>query len=334
MTVTNNTTRRLLLWSATMLAGVAGLMSGGAGAADYPNRVITVLVPHAAGGPTDTVARLVAQSMTGTLGQAVIVENVGGAGSTLGTARAARAEPDGYTLLLNHVAQATSAALYRKLPYDPVESFVGIGLITDVPMTIVAKHDLKPGSIAELIAYIKAEKDKVAYAHAGVGSASHLCGMLFMDAIDAAMTTVPYKGTGPAMNDLLGGQVDVMCDQTTNTANQIRGGKIKGYAVTTKERLAVLPDLPTLGEAGVAGFEMTVWHGLYAPKGTPKAVVDKLAPALQAALADAKVVERFRDLGTEPVTADRATPEALDRHLRAEVAKWQPIIKASGVYAE
>ncbi len=256
------TTRRLLLWSATMLAGVAALMSGGASAADYPNRVITVLVPHAAGGPTDTVARLVAQSMTGTLGQTVIVENVGGAGSTLGTARAARAEPDGYTLLLNHVAQATSATLYRKLPYDPVDAFVGIGLITDVPMTIVARQDLKPGSIAELIAYIKAEKDKVAYAHAGVGSASHLCGMLFMDAIDAAMTTVPYKGTGPAMNDLLGGQVDVMCDQTTNTANQIKGGKIKGYAVTTKERLAVLSDLPTLGEAGVAGFEMTVWHGL------------------------------------------------------------------------
>jgi tripartite-type tricarboxylate transporter receptor subunit TctC len=201
-------------------------------------------------------------------------------------------------------------------------------------MTIVATQDLKPGSIAELIAYIKAEKDKVAYAHAGVGSASHLCGMLFMDAIDAAMTTVPYKGTGPAMNDLLGGQVDVMCDQTTNTANQIKGGKIKGYAVTTKERLAVLPDLPTLGEAGVAGFEMTVWHGLYAPKGTPKEAVDKLAPALQAALADPKVVERFRDLGTEPVAADRATPEALERHLRAEVAKWQPIIKAAGVYAE
>jgi tripartite-type tricarboxylate transporter receptor subunit TctC len=328
------TTRRLLLWSATMLAGVAALMSGGASAADYPNRVITVLVPHAAGGPTDTVARLVAQSMTGTLGQTVIVENVGGAGSTLGTARAARAEPDGYTLLLNHVAQATSATLYRKLPYDPVDAFVGIGLITDVPMTIVARQDLKPGSIAELIAYIKAEKDKVAYAHAGVGSASHLCGMLFMDAIDAAMTTVPYKGTGPAMNDLLGGQVDVMCDQTTNTANQIKGGKIKGYAVTTKERLAVLPDLPTLGEAGVAGFEMTVWHGLYAPKGTPKEAVDKLAPALQAALADPKVVERFRDLGTEPVAADRATPEALERHLRAEVAKWQPIIKAAGVYAE
>lgn len=334
MTSTTTTSRRFLLLTATMLAGVAGLSPADAGAADYPTRPVTVLVPHAAGGPTDTVARLVAESMTRALGQQVLVENVGGAGSTLGTARAARAEADGYTLLLNHVAQATSAALYRKLPYDPVGAFVGIGLVTDVPMTVVAKADYKPGSIGELIEYIKAEKDAITYAHAGIGSASHLCGMLLMDALDAPMTTVPYKGTGPAMTDLLGGQVDVMCDQTTNTVNQIKGGKIKGYAVTTKDRLAVLPDLPTLGEAGLGGFEMTVWHGLYAPKGTPKAAVDKLVPALQAALSDPKVVERFRHLGTEPVTAERATPAALEGHLRAEVAKWQPVIAAAGVYAD
>ncbi len=235
----------------------------------YPDRPITVLVPHAAGGPTDTVSRLVAELMTGTLGQQVLVENAGGAGSTLGTARAARAEPDGYTLLLNHVAQASSATLYRKLAYDPDGAFDGIGRITDVPMTIVARADFEPGTIGELIEYIRANKDTVTYAHAGVGSASHLCGMLFMDAIDVPLITVPYKGTGPAMTDLLGGQVDVMCDQTTNTINQIKTGKIKGYAVTTKERLAVLPDLPTLDESGLEGFEMTVWHGLYAPAGTP-----------------------------------------------------------------
>jgi tripartite-type tricarboxylate transporter receptor subunit TctC len=312
---------------------VAGSTAAASAAEDYPARPITVIVPHAAGGPTDTVARLVAESMTRTLGQQVLVENAGGAGSTLGTARAARAEPDGYTLLLNHVAQATSATLYRKLSYDPT-AFEGVGLITDVPMTVVGKADLKPGSIGELLDLIRAEGEGLTYGHAGVGSASHLCGMLLMDAIDASMTTVPYKGTGPAMTDLLGGQIDVMCDQTTNTTNQIKNGKIKGYAVTTKARLAVLPDLPTLDEAGLKGFEMTVWHGLYAPKGTPREIVDELAGALQAALKDEQVVRRFAELGTEPVTPDRATPAALGEHLRAEIAKWRPVIQAAGIYAD
>jgi tripartite-type tricarboxylate transporter receptor subunit TctC len=302
--------------------------------ADYPDRPITVLVPHAAGGPTDTVARLIAESMTGTLGQQVLVENAGGAGSTVGTGRAARAEPDGYTLLLNHVAQASSATLYRKLAYDPDGAFDGVGRITDVPMTIVARGDLAPNSIGELIEYIRANKENVTYAHAGVGSASHLCGMLFMAALDVPMTTVPYKGTGPAMTDLLGGQVDVMCDQTTNTTNQIKAGKIKGYAVTTPERLAVLPDLPTLDEAGLDGFEMTVWHGLYAPAGTPEEAVEKLSQALQAAVQDPKVVERFAGLGTVPVPPEQATPAAMDQLLQAEIVKWKPIIEAAGVYAD
>ena len=293
-----------------------------------------MLVPHAAGGPTDTVSRLVAESMTGTLGQQVLVENAGGAGSTVGTARAARAEPDGYTLLINHVAQATSATLYRKLAYDPDGAFDGIGLITDVPMTIVARGDFEPNTIGELIDYIRANKDNVTYAHAGVGSASHLCGMLLMDAIDVPMTTVPYKGTGPAMTDLLGGQVDVMCDQTTNTVNQIKAGKIKGYAVTTKERLAVLPDLPTLDEAGLEGFEMTVWHGLYAPAGTPKEIIEKLSAALQVAVKDPKVVERFAELGTAPVPPSRPPRPRMDQHLAAEIVKWKPIIQAAGVYAD
>ena len=317
----------------TLLAAL--LVAGGtAMAAEYPDQPITVLVPHAAGGPTDTVARLVAESMSRTLGQQLLVENAGGAGSTLGTARAARAEPDGYTLLLNHVAQASSASLYRKLSYDPVAGFAGIGRITDVPMTIVARADFPPNTIAELLEYVRANKENVTYAHAGVGSASHLCGMLFMDAIDVPMTTVPYKGTGPAMTDLLGGQVDMMCDQTTNTVTQIKSGKIKGYAVTTKERLPVLPDLPTLDESGFAGFEMTVWHGLYAPAGTPQAILDKLSSALQVALQDPKVIERFAQLGTVPVPLDEATPAALDAHLKAEVAKWKPIIQAAGTYAD
>ena len=287
---------------------------------DYPTRPITVLVPHAAGGPTDTVARLIAESMTGTLGQQLVVENAGGAGSTVGTARAARAEPDGYTVLLNHVAQASSATLYRKLPYDPVKDFAGIGRITDVPMTIVARADFPAGSIAELIEYIKANKEGVTYAHAGVGSASHLCGMLFMDAIDTPMTTVPYKGTGPAMTDLLGGQVDVMCDQTTNTANQIKSGKIKGYAVTTKERLPVLPDLPTLDESGLAGFEMTVWHGLFAPAGTPKDAVDKLSQALQKAVQDPKVAHTvaFAE-GTFNPVAQMGNPDCFSLFTKEEL---------------
>jgi tripartite-type tricarboxylate transporter receptor subunit TctC len=315
---------------------VSLLAAGGAAnaATDYPTHPITVIVPHAAGGPTDTVSRLVAESMTQTLGQPVIVENAGGAGSTVGTRRAARAEPDGYTLLINHVAQATSATLYRKLAYDPDGDFDGIGLVTDVPMTIVGRGDLEPGSIGELLDYIRANKENVTYAHAGVGSASHLCGMLLMDAIDVAMTTVPYKGTGPAMTDLLGGQVDMMCDQTTNTVAQIQAGKIKGYAVTTPERLPVLPDLPTLDEAGLEGFEMTVWHGLYAPAGTPKDVIEKLSAALQVALKEPKVVERFAQLGTAPVAPEQATPEALDQHLAAEIEKWKPIIQAAGVYAD
>ena len=300
----------------------------------YPERPVTVLVPHAAGGPTDTVARLIAEAMSGTLGQQLVVENAGGAGSTLGTARAARAEPDGYTLLLNHVAQASSATLYRNLAYDPDGAFDGIGRITDVPMTIVARGDFPASSIAELIAYLRANKDTVTYAHAGVGSASHLCGMLFMDAIDVPLTSVAYKGTGPAMTDLLGGQVDVMCDQTTNTTNQIKSGKIKGYAVTTKERLAVLPDLPTLDQSGLDGFEMTVWHGLYAPAGAPKEIIDALSKALQAAVQDPKVKERFADLGTVPVPPDQATPAAMDELLATEIVKWQPIIEAAGVYAD
>jgi tripartite-type tricarboxylate transporter receptor subunit TctC len=293
-----------------------------------------MIVPFAAGGPTDTVARLIAEPMTRTLGQQVIVENVGGAGGTLGAGRVAKADPDGYTLLLHHIGQATSASLYRKLAYDPATAFTAVGLVTDVPMTIVAKNDLEPGSVGELLEWVKTKKDEVTLANAGIGSASHLCGMLLMSALGTPMTTVPYKGTGPAMTDLLGGQVDLMCDQTTNTSGQIKSGKIKGYAVTTKEQVPSLPDLPTLAASGLPGFEVAVWHGLYAPKGTPQEAVDRLAAALQEALEDPKVIERFADLGTVPVAQDRATPAALDEHLQAEIAKWRPIIQAAGVYAD
>ena len=236
--------------------------------------------------------------------------------------------------MINHVAQASSGSLYRKLAFDPDADFDGIGLITDVPMTIVARADFEPTDIASYIDYVKANGDTVLYGHAGVGSASHLCGMLLMDALDTKMTTVPYKGTGPAMTDLLGGVFDTMCDQTTNTIPQIGSNTIKGYAVTTSERIDVLPDLPTLQEAGLEGFEMTVWHGLFAPAGTPPEILEKLSGALQTALQDPKVIERFAELGTTPVPIEEATPAAMDAHLAAEITKWQPVIEAAGEFAD
>lgn len=308
--------------------------SAAAHAQAYPTKTITMIVPFAAGGPTDTVARLVAQSMGNKLKQQIIIENVGGAGGTIGAARVAKAAPDGYTLFLHHIGHATAPSLYRKLSYDAQNSFEPIGLVTDVPMTIVARGNFPAKDMKEFLSYVKANKDKVTYANAGVGSASHLCGMLFMTAIGTDLTTVPYKGTGPAMNDLLGGQVDFMCDQTTNTTSQIKSGKIKAYAVTTKNRLASMPNLPTLNESGLPGFEVAVWHGMYAPKGTPKAVVDTLSSALQTALKDPVVKQRFADLGTEPVAENRATPAALRAHVQSEIARWAPIIQKAGVYAD
>jgi tripartite-type tricarboxylate transporter receptor subunit TctC len=301
---------------------------------DFPSRTITVVVPFTAGGPTDTVARLISQSMTKALGQPVIVENVAGAGGTIGVEKVAKAKSDGYTLLLMHIGISTSPSLYRNLRYDPQKELDPVGLVTDVPMTIVAKKDFPPNDMKALVAYVKANKDKVTYANAGVGAASHLCGMLFMSAIETEVTTVPYKGTGPAMTDLIGGQVDFMCDQTTNTTPQIKGGKVKGYAVTSKARLKSLPDLPTVDEAGVKGFEVAIWHGIWAPHGTPKAAMDKLVAALKSALSDPNVVAKFAELGTEPVAQNRATPEALRLHLRAEIEKWSPIIKKAGTYAD
>ena len=251
-------------------------------------------MPFAAGGPTDTVARLLGQAMGADLKQTVIVENVAGAGGTVGAGRVARSDPDGYTLFLHHIGHSTAPALYRKLPYNAVDDFAPIGLVTDVPMTIVARGNFPPKDLKELIDYVKKNKDKVTYANAGLGAASHLCGMLFMTAIDTDLTTVPYKGTGPAMNDLLGGKVDFMCDQTTNTTGQIKAGKIKVYAVTTKKRVPSLPDVPTAAEAGLPNFEVVVWHGLYAPKGTPKPVIDRLNAALKVALKDPTLKQALR----------------------------------------
>ena len=293
-----------------------------------------MVVPFAAGGPTDTVARLVAEAMSNDLGQQVIVENVGGAGGTLGAGRVANAEADGYTLLLHHIGMATSATLYRQLPYDTLEAFEYVGLVTEVPMTIVARKDLEPSDLQGLIEYAKANKDTVTVANAGIGAASHLCGMLFMSAIQTPLVTVPYKGTGPAMTDLLGGQVDIMCDQTTNTTKQIQGGTIKAYAVTSPERLDVLKDVPTAAEGGLSDFQIGIWHGIYAPKGTPSEAVTRLSESLKVALADPNVAARFAELGTEPSPESDATPEALKAKLEGEIARWKPVIEAAGEYAD
>ena len=305
-----------------------------ANAEQYPSKVITIIVPFSAGGPTDTSARLLGQTMGTILKTQMIVENVAGAGGTIAAARVAGSPPDGYTIFFHHIGFSTAPSLYRKLPYDTIKDFEPIGLIGDVAMTLVARKDFPAKNLKELIAYVKANKDKVNLANAGLGAASHLCGMLFMSAIETEFTTIPYKGTGPAMNDLLGGQVDFMCDQTSNTISQIKAGKIKVYGVTTGTRVSALPDVPTMQEAGLPGFEVSVWQGLYAPKGTPKAIIDTLAKALQAALADPALRKRFDELGTDPASKESATPEALRKHLKSEIDKWAPIIKKAGVYAD
>ena len=317
-----------------LLTAAIVAFSGVASAQAYPTKPITMIVPFAAGGPTDTVARTVAALMSKSLGQTVVVENVGGAGGNIGNEKVAKAAPDGYTVLLMHIGISTSASLYRNLRYNAVTDLEPIGLVTTVPMTMIANKDFPPNSMKEMIAYVKANKDKVSYANAGIGAASHLCGMLFMSAIQTDLLTVPYKGTAPAMTDLLGGQVNFMCDQTTNTTSQIKGGKVKVYGVTSKTRVASLPDVPTMDEAGFKDFEVGIWHGMWAPKATPKAIIDKLNATLNEALNNEDLKKKFADLGTAPEPVERRKPEVLRAFLPAEIAKWGPIIKKAGIYAD
>jgi len=312
----------------------AAALATSAAAQQYPTRNLTMLVPYAAGGPTDTVARVVAQSMGKPLGQSVIVENRPSAGGILAPEQVKNSKPDGYTILIHHIGMATTPALYRQLRFNPLADFDYIGLINDVPMTLIARGNFPAKDFKEFLDYIKKNKDKVSYANAGIGAASHLCGMLFMSAIQTDFLTVPYKGTAPAMNDLLGGQVDFMCDQTTNTTSQIKSGKVKVYGVTSSKRVGSLPDVPTLAEQGLKGFEVGIWHGLYGPKGLPKPVSDKLVASLQEAVNDPAVQKRFAELGATTYPPEKATPAALQQHLKAEIDKWSPLIKKAGVYAD
>src|SRR3954466_14406855 len=317
-----------------LIAFVFTFVSTVVAAQDYPTKPVIIVVPAAAGGPTDTLTRVLASAMGNAMKTQFVIENAGGAGGIIGINKAAKARADGYTLLLYHIGMSTAPSLYRKLPYDTLADFDYIGQVADVPMTLIAKKATQATNFREFLDYIKTNRDKVTYAHAGIGSASYLCGLLFMTSIDTQFTQVPYKGTGPAMNDLVGGQVDFMCDQTTNTVPQIKSSNVKVYGVTTARRLPSLPDVATLEEQGLKGFDLVVWNGLFAPRGTPKAALDKLLPALQAAVQDPAFKSRLADLGAEPVPLSKATPDSLRALLKSEIDKWTPIIRKSGVYAD
>jgi tripartite-type tricarboxylate transporter receptor subunit TctC len=303
-------------------------------AQDYPSRPITLIVPYPAGRPTDTVARVISNAMSKALAQKIVVENIPGAGGTVGAGHAVRAEPDGYTLLIHHLGLSTAATLYRKLPYDIRTAFAPIGIVTDAPMVIVGRSNLEPNSLQELIAHARSRGKELTFAHAGLGSGSNLCGMMFMTTIGQNITAVPYMGGGPLMNNLISKHIDFGCEQATTATEPIKGKLIKAYAVTTKTRLQSLPDLPTADEAGLKGFEVNLWHGLFAPNGTPAAIVQKLSNVLKAALKDRDVVTRLSDINTVPVAEERATPEALEKLLLSEIDRWAPLIKAANQFAD
>ena len=300
-------------------------------AQDVPNRAITMVMPYAAGGPGDTITRVFAGAMQKHLGQQIVVDNTAGASGSIGTAKVARARPDGYTLLMIHVSHATNVAMYKGLPYHPVDDFEPIGRATSGPMVIVTRNDFPARNLNEFVAYVKANGPKVSLAHAGVGSASHLCGLMMMNALNVKLNEIPYKGTGPALNDLMGGQVDILCDQTSGTVPSVKGGKIKAYASAGKARLPQLPEVPAITEAGVEGFDINISFGLYAPKGTPKPVLDQLTSALQKSVTDPEVRQRLEGMGISAVSVDQARPEALRNHLKNEIDTLGGLLIKAGV---
>ena len=320
------------------LIAIAAAASLGAHAQDYPakDKTVTLVVPFTAGGPTDRVARDLAEALRKPLGVTVVVDNTAGAGSSIGAARVARATPDGYTLLLNHIGMSTMPALYRKLSFSVPNDFEYLGMVNDVPMTLIARPNIPANNMKELTGWIAQNKGKINLGNAGLGAASHLCGLMFQNAMQVEMTTVPYKGTAPAITDLIGGQIDLLCDQTTNTTSQIEGKKVKAFAVTTSKRLTTpaLKDLPTLAESGLKNFEVTIWHGLYAPKGTPAAIVTKINDALKLALKDPEFIKKQEGLGAVVVTDKRIEPAEHKKFVQAEIDKWGTVIKAAGTYAD
>ncbi len=323
----------------TLFAGIAAVVGASAlltsnialAQKDWPTKNIQLVVPFAAGGPTDTIARLIAVPMGQALGQTVVVENVPGAGGTIASTKVARATPDGYTIYIHHMGMATAQALYDKLPYDPMTSFEYIGQVADVPMVLLGKKDLPANNFKELEAYIKANGSKVTMANAGPGAVSQLCGLLFQSRLGIKLTNIPYKGTGPALTDLLGGQVDLLCDQTTQTIPYIKDGRVKAYGTTTLKRLPAIPNVPTLNEEGLKGFEVKVWHGVYAPKGTPQPVLNKINAALKKALNTPDVKKRLEDANIDIVPADKISAKGLKDHLDKEINVWGPVIRKANI---
>lgn len=316
------------------LFALALLVATPAMAQDFPNKPITIMVPFAAGGSTDLVARLTADSLSKQLGQSVIVDNVTGAGGTIASSKLATAKPDGYTLMVHHVGLASAATLYRNLQYDTKTAFQPLGVLTHTASIFIARPDFPANTFAELIEYVRKNKDKVTLGNAGLGAASHLCGMLFQTAVGTQVTTVPYRGNAPVLNDLRGKQIDMTCDQATGVSSHIKEKAIKAYAVTTTKRIADFPDLPTADEAGLKGFDLSVWHGIYAPKGLPQPVMDRLAAAVQATVQDPVFIEKLKGINTSAASKDEATPAGLTKQLTSEVDRWSPIIKAAGQYAD
>ena len=319
------------LISALMLTAIT---ASPANSQDFPSKPVSLIIPFSAGGPTDLLGRALASSLSSTLGQTVVVENRTGAGGTVASSYVARAKPDGYTVLLHHIGMSTAPTLYRKLAFNPLEDFEHIGQVADVPMTVIARKDLPANTPQELLAYLKENGAKVNLAHAGLGAASQLCGMVLQQAVGEQATTVPFQGTGPALTALLGGQVDVLCDQTMQTMPHIKADKVKLYGVTTADRLKQLPEVPTMKESGFKDFEVVVWHGLYVPKGTPAEVTTKLNEALRTALKDPALKKRLDEVGVSVVPESKQTPEGLKTWLAAEIDRWGGLIRAAGVYVD
>jgi tripartite-type tricarboxylate transporter receptor subunit TctC len=320
---------------ALALAAVAGLAATSAQAQNYPSRPITMIVPFAAGGPTDVVARIVSDHMSRTLGQQIVIENVAGAGGTTGITRAAQSQPDGYTITMGHMGTHGAApALYPNLKYDPTKDFAAIGMAAGTPIVIVAKKDFPANDLKGFLDYMKTNGEKVNMAHAGVGSVSHSTGILFNSIIKAKPTMVAYRGTGPALNDLMANTVDYMTDQIVNVAPQIQGGNIKAFAIATPERSPVLPNVPTTKEAGLGDYQVSAWNAVFAPKGTPADVVKKLNDALVKSLDDENTKKRLLELGGVLPSAEERTPEGLQKLVNSEVARWTPVLRAAGAKAE
>jgi tripartite-type tricarboxylate transporter receptor subunit TctC len=321
----------------TFVAAAFGLTSALALAQSYPTKTISIVVPFSAGGPTDRVARDLAEAMRKPLGGAtIVIDNTAGAGSSIGSNKVAKAAPDGYTLLLNHIAMASMPNQLRNMPFKVDTDFEYLGMVNEVPMTLISRPTLPAKTYKELVTWIGQNKGKINLGNAGIGSASHLCGLMVQNALQTDMTSVPYKGTAPAMTDLMGGQIDLMCDQTTNTSQQIEGKKVNAFAVTTSKRLttAALKDLPTMQEVGVKGFDVSIWHGLYAPKGTPADVIAKLNGALKAALKDPEFIAKQEALGAVIITDQRTDPADHKKFVASEIAKWGPVLTAAKAYID